>query len=54
MMENGPVMSRLENTLRRYRSFSCSWGGRLSMVDQKGAAITEASSSRDSFCLRSR
>ena len=54
MMEKGPVTRRLENTVRRYRSFVCSASPFVSMVDQKGAAITADSSSSESSCLRRR
>ena len=54
-MENGPVIKRLGNTVRRYFSLSLSSSSALEeIVLQKGAAITLAASCKDSFCLRSR
>ena len=53
-IENGPVIRSEANMPRRYVScFFCSSGIR-SIVDQNGAAMTDAVSSKVSFFLRTR
>ena len=54
IIEKGPVISRFEYAARRYSACSLSSALMPSIVDQKGAAMTFAASSKLSPCFLSR